>query len=468
MKLWGGRFESGPSQVFEGFSGSLDFDRKLVFADVEGSQAFARALTQIGILTSQECDRLVGAFAEIGREAEDPHYFDGWTDEDVHTFVIRKLGEKVGALAGKIHTGRSRNEQVSLDVRLYLRAAVDTLLSDVAEFLSALLDLAERYRDAVIPGFTHLRRAQAVLWPHYLLAYFEMFARDVERLQQARARINVLPLGSGAIAGSGFAFDRHAIARDLGFPTITRNSMDVSADRDFGLDFLYACSMLMLHLSRLAEDWILYSSEEFAWMALGDGVTSGSSLMPQKKNPDSLELIRGKSGRVFGDLTSLLVTMKGLPMTYNRDLQEDKEPLFDAFQQTSGSLRMAKVVADSVILNRANPLAAAEESWVVATDLAEELARQGVPFHNAHQIVGRLVLESSKRKKKPSDWTAEELSAFAPEFTPQVARLLNPVEGMKTRELPGGTGPQAVAGALSEARARLAEIHPVLANAAQR
>lgn len=460
MKLWGGRFETGPSKVFEEFSGSLDFDRKLVFADVEGSQAFARALARQGILTNGECQELVAAFEEIRHEAENPHYFDGATDEDVHTFVIRKLGEKVGPLAGKIHTGRSRNEQVSLDIRLYLRAAIGNLLGEVRDLMSVLLDLAERYRYAVIPGYTHLRRAQAVLWPHYLLAYFEMFARDAERLQQAKARINVMPLGSGALAGSGFSFDRNAIAKDLHFPAITRNSMDVSADRDFGLDFLYACSTIMLHLSRLAEDWILYSSEEFGWISLGDGVTSGSSLMPQKKNPDSLELIRGKSGRVFADLTSLFVTMKGLPLTYNRDMQEDKQPLFDAFHQTSGSLRMAKVVADSVGLDPAKPMTAAEESWVVATDLAEQLARQGVPFHSAHQIVGRLVLESLKSGKKPSDWTVEQLTQFAPEFTPETARYLHPLVGIKTRELPGGTGPEAVARALSEARARLNEIAP--------
>ncbi len=244
----------------------------------------------------------------------------------------------------------------------------------------------------MIPGYTHLRRAQAVLWPHYLLSYFEMFARDFERLLQARARVNVLPLGSGALAGSGFPFDREAIAKDLGFASITRNSMDVSADRDFALDFLYAASTTMLHLSRLSEDWILYSSEEFGWIELGDGVTSGSSLMPQKKNPDSLELVRGKCGRVFGDLTSLFVTMKGLPSTYNRDMQEDKEPLFDAADQLSGSLEMAAPVIDSAKLNESRPSAAAEESWVVATDLAEALARSGTSFHQAHQIVGRLVL----------------------------------------------------------------------------
>ena len=456
MKLWGGRFETGPSEVFEQFSGSLHFDGKLIQADVEGSQAFARALQRIGILTADECNTLVSAFAEIGKEAADSKYLADATDEDIHTFVIRKLGEKVGALAGKIHTGRSRNEQVSLDTRLYLRASANTLLTLLGDLMAGLLDLANKYPDAVIPGYTHLRRAQAVLWPHYLLAYFEMFARDFTRVEQARHSANVLPLGSGALAGSGFPFDREAIAADLHFPAITRNSMDVSADRDFALDFLYACSLIMLHLSRLSEDWILYSSEEFEWLTLGDGVTSGSSLMPQKKNPDSLELIRGKSGRVFGDLTSLFVTMKGLPMTYNRDMQEDKEPLFDAFHQTSGSLAMAKVVAESVKLNAAKPAAAAEDSWVVATDLAEELARSGVAFHRAHQIAGALVLESVKAGKKPAEWNGDSLAAFAPEFKPEMARLLNPGEGMKSRALVGGTAPSAVSAALKDASARLA------------
>jgi argininosuccinate lyase len=458
MKLWGGRFETGPSEVFERFSGSLHFDGKLIFADCQGSQAFARALAKQGILTEAECEKLVDAFQQISEEARNPKYLEGADDEDVHTFVIRKLQDKVAALAAKIHTGRSRNEQVSLDVRLYLRASCDSILKQLADLMSGLLVLAGKYPDAVIPGYTHLRRAQAVLWRHYLLAYFEMLSRDFERVQQARARVNVLPLGSGALAGSGFPFDRQAIADDLQFPAITRNSMDVSGDRDFALDFLYACSLIMLHLSRLAEDWILYSSEEFGWMTLGDGVTSGSSLMPQKKNPDSLELIRGKSGRVFGDLTSLFVTMKGLPMTYNRDMQEDKEPLFDAFHQTFGSLSMARVVAESVVLNPSVPAAAAEESWVIATDLAEELARSGVAFHRAHQLVGQFVLESVKAGKKPSDWNAESLAAFAPEFKPEMASLLTPAEGMKSREIPGGTGPSAVESALIDASLRLGQM----------
>src|SRR5579883_344659 len=429
MKLWGGRFESGPSEVFERFSNSLHFDRRLIFADIQGSQAFARALAKQGILTENECARLIEAFDQIARDARNPQYFHGATDEDVHTFVIRKLGELVGPLAEKIHTGRSRNEQVSLDIRLYLRECVDTLLRLLADFMGELLALARKYPQAIIPGYTHLRRAQAVLWPHYLLAYFEMSTRDFERFQQVRGRINVMPLGSGALAGSGFAIDRGALAKELGFDAITRNSMDVSADRDFALDFLFACSTVMLHLSRLAEDWILYSSEEFNWMTLGDSVTSGSSLMPQKNN---------------------------------RDMQEDKEPLFEAFDQTSGSLEMAAAVAQSVTLNPKIPAASAEESWVVATDLAEELARRGVPFHRAHQLVGKLVLESVKAGKSPSDWDAASLAAFAPEFHPDMAQLLRPGEGMKTRELPGGTGPRAVARALAEAEERLAALRATL------
>jgi argininosuccinate lyase len=459
MKLWGGRFESGPSEVFERFSNSLHFDRRLLAADVRGSQAFARSLTRAGVLTNAECATLCAAFDGIQADAGDPAYFNGADDEDIHSFVIHKLKERVGALADKIHTGRSRNEQVSLDIRLWLRDECDRTRELVRALMSALLDLASKYPNAVIPGYTHLRRAQPVLWPHYLLAYFEMLARDYERLGDARRRVNVMPLGSGALAGSGFPHDREAIARDLGFASITRNSMDVSADRDFALDYLYSASMVMIHLSRLAEDWILYSSEEFAWMELGDGVTSGSSLMPQKKNPDSLELIRGKSGRVIGALNSLLFTMKGLPMTYNRDMQEDKEPLFEAADQANGCLEMACVVTDSVVLRPDVPFAAAEESWVVATDLAEALARNGTAFHQAHQIVGRLVLESVRAGKKPSDWTAESLASFAPEFTADIARLLDPCEGMKTREIAGGTGPGVVGAALAAAKLRLSELN---------
>jgi len=459
MKLWGGRFETGPSEIFEQFSGSLHFDRRLLDADVRGSQAFARALERAGILSTAEREQIVAAFDAICQESRQPAFFQDATDEDIHTLVIRKLKEKAGAVADKIHTGRSRNEQVSLDTRLWLRGVCDYVQALLVDFLSALLDLGEKYPDAVIPGYTHLRRAQAVLWPHYLLAYFEMFQRDHQRFGYARRAANRMPLGSGALAGSGFQLDREAIARDLDFEDITANSMDVSADRDFALDFLYAASTTMLHLSRLAEDWILYSSEEFRWMELGDGVTSGSSLMPQKKNPDSLELIRGKCGRVIGALNSLMFTMKGLPMTYNRDMQEDKEPLFEAADQLIACLEMAREVAATAVLNPHAPLNDARESWVVATDLAEALARTGTPFHQAHKLVGRLVLESVKEGKEPEDWDADSLQRFAPEFTPEIAgmlaRLLDPKEGMKSREIHGGTGPQHVQAMLQSRRALL-------------
>lgn len=455
VSLWGGRFAEGPSETFKRYSWSLHFDKRLLAADIRGSQAFARALERVGILTAEERAQLVTAFDSILADSASPAFFDGADDEDVHTLVIRKLKEEVGGLADKIHTGRSRNEQVSLDTRLWLRGEIDAVSARLGALLEVLVSLARRYPDAVIPGYTHMRRAQAVLWPHYLLAYFEMFSRDYERFQQARARVNMMPLGSGALAGSGFPFDREAIAKDLEFGGVTRNSMDVSADRDFVLDFLYASTVTMIHLSRLAEDWILYSSEEFGWLELSDTVTSGSSLMPQKKNPDSLELLRGKCGRVVGALNSLLVTMKGLPLTYNRDMQEDKEVLFDAMDTVQLSLDMARVVVESAVLRPEPPLRAAEESWVVATDLAEALARSGTPFHQAHKLVGRLVLHSVNNGKKPEDWTADELAAFDPAFTAGFVRLLSPAEGMKSREIRGGTGPNSVAAALDEAAQRL-------------
>jgi len=451
--LWGGRFEEGPSEVFQRFSWSLHFDRRLFKVDILGSQAYARALARVGILTAAECTLICDTLASI--EQFDEAGAATAPDEDIHSYVIRLLKEKAGAVADKIHTGRSRNEQVSLDVRLWLRGEIDTTRALLRALMGLLLDFAEKHPDTIVAGYTHMRRAQPVTWAHYLLAYYEMFSRDLERFTQARGRVNQMPLGSGALAGSGFPVDRHALAAELGFDGITRNSMDVSADRDFLLDYLSAASVCMTHLSRLAEDWILYSSDEFGWLELGDGVTSGSSLMPQKKNPDSLELIRGKSGRVFGALTSLLTTMKGLPMTYNRDMQEDKEPLFMAVDQLCGALEMACVVVQTTSLKTAPPLHAAEEGWLVATDLAEALARSGVPFHQAHTLVGELVLSSVKQGRKPADWTGEALQAFDPRFTPEMGALMNPEEGMKTRTAPGGTAPATVRAALVEARQRL-------------
>ena len=462
MKLWGGRFEKGPSEVFERFSGSLHYDHRLWQADIRGSQAFARELERQGILTALELEQISSAFDDLAAEGPQAELAAGAADEDVHTLVIRKLKAKIGAPADKIHTGRSRNEQVSLDFRLWLREEIVALRVRLAELMDALLELATRHGGAVLPGYTHLRRAQPVLWAHYLLAYFEMFSRDAERLDRAYRAADLLPLGSGALAGSGFPFDRERMAQDLGFSGITRNSMDVAGDRDFALDFLYACSVAMLHLSRLAEDWILYSSEEFGFIELGDEVTSGSSLMPQKKNPDSLELIRGKAGRVAGCLQSLMMTVKGLPLTYNRDLQEDKEAVFEADDQLAGSLEMAVAVARSVRLNVERAAAAAGQSWTQATEMAEALARKGVPFHRAHQIVGALVLESIRLKRQPGDWTPEQLAAFAPELDSSMAELIDPARAVENHNVPGGTAPAMVIQALEEARGRLAELRSAL------
>jgi argininosuccinate lyase len=452
VKLWGGRFEKPPSEVFERFCGSLHYDYRLFAADILGSQAYARELERIGVLTAAERDQVVAALDQIAAEGADPNA----GDEDVHTQVIRRLKEKAGTPADKIHTGRSRNDQVALDFRLWMREQIGRLSARLVDLADALVDLAGRDTEAVLPGYTHLRRAQPVLWGHYLLAWFEMFSRDLERFEQACRAADLLPLGSGALAGSGFPIDRARLARELGFSGVTANSMDTTGDRDFALDFLYAASVTMLHLSRLAEDWILYSSEEFGFLELADEVTSGSSIMPQKKNPDALELIRGKAGRVAGRLYGLMMTVKGLPLTYNRDLQEDKEAVFEASDQLEGALEMAAAVVRGARLNAGRAEAAAEESWASATALADALARKGVPFHQAHQLVGRLVLESTRTGRRPADWTGEELAAFAPEFDPGMAALLPARRAVENHAVAGGTAPARVREALDAARRKLA------------
>ena len=457
MKLWGGRFEAGPAELFERFSGSLHFDKRLFEADIEGSRAFANALVQVGILTSDERDQIHAAYDEILKQSDAEGFFDA-DDEDIHTFVIRKLGEVAGEVADKIHTGRSRNEQVATDFRLWMKAEIRADQVRLEAVMASLLEFARREPTALLPGYTHLRRAQGILFSHYLLAYFEMFSRDWQRLQQAYERTDVLPLGSGALAGSGFPFDRGKIADDLGFAAISANSLDVVSDRDFAMDFLYAASVTMLHISRLAEDWILYSSEEFGFLEPGDEVTSGSSLMPQKRNPDALELLRGKTGRICGHLQGLMLTVKGLPLTYNRDLQEDKEGVFDAADQFGGSLEILKLCVDTTKIRPQAMEQAAEDGWVCATALAEVLARKGVPFHRAHQIVGSIVLESVKQGKRAEDWTPEELQAFAPEFDADAQAVLRPRVALENHAVPDGIAPAFVAQALEAATARLDEM----------
>jgi argininosuccinate lyase len=456
VKLWGGRFESGPAKLFEDFSESLSFDRRLFEADVVGSKAWAGALARVGILTDAERNTIRAAFDRMLEASQAAGYFDGATDEDVHTFVIRKLGEEAGDLAGKIHTARSRNEQVATDERLWIKKEIRADQQRLAAVMGALVDFAKREPTALLPGYTHLRRAQGVLWAHYCLAYFEMFGRDWERLEQAHDRADVLPYGSGALAGSGFPFDREAIAAELGFSKISHNSLDAVSDRDFALDFLFAASTTMLHISRLAEDWILYTSEEFGFLEPGDEVTTGSSLMPQKRNPDALELVRGKCGPVIGDLQALMVLIKGLPLAYNRDMQEDKPPVFDAADHLAGALEVLRLCIETTRLKPEAMERAAQDSWTCATALAEFLARSGVAFHRAHQIVGGLVLESVRQGKKPQDWTVPELQQIAPEFDEAAAELLSARRALENHTPPGGTAPSSVARALDEAERRLA------------
>ncbi len=457
MKLWGGRFETDAAELFERYSGSLRFDKHFFEADVVGSKAYANALERAGILTGEERERIHAAFDSMLHAARDPAFFEA-QDEDIHTFVIRKLGEAVGGLAEKIHTGRSRNEQVATDFRLWLKVTIRGVQHRLEALMSSFLALAERESGALLPGYTHLRRAQAVLFEHYVLAYFEMFHRDWQRLQQAYERTDVSPLGSGALAGSGFPFDRYAMAGELGFAEISANSLDAVSDRDFALDFLYAASVTMVHASRLAEDWILYSSEEFGFLEMGDEVTSGSSLMPQKRNPDALELLRGKTGRACGSLQSLLMTLKGLPLSYNRDLQEDKEGVFDTASQLSGSIEVLTLCVDTTRVQPQRMEQAAEDGWVSATALAEILARKGVPFHRAHRIVGRIVLASLKQGKRPQDWTLDDLREFAPEFDAQAKAALAPRQAVDKHVVPGGTAVRFVRQALDTATARLARL----------
>jgi len=452
-KLWGGRFSKPPAKTLEDFSQSLSFDYRLAAADIEGTKAYARALERVRILTRRETARAVRALDQLAGEIarEGAAAFRGAPDEDIHTYVLGRLRTKVGALADKLHTGRSRNEQVALDFRIWLKAAIRDIQGNLRGLLGALLAKAERDSGVILPGYTHLRRAQPVLWSHYLLAYFEMFRRDYERLQTCYRSADVMPLGSGALAGSGFAVDRLRLAKELGFSRTSRNSLDAVSDRDFALEFLFAASACFLHLSRLAEDWILYSSEEFGFIELADEVSTGSSLMPQKKNPDSLELIRGKAGRVLGHLVSLAATLKGLPSAYNRDLQEDKEPVFDTAEQLAPALTLAAQVVASTTVRPDRMARAASVGWLCATELAEFLAQQGTPFHQAHEIVGRLVRDSLQAGREPADCTLADLGRYSPQFDRRSLRLLAPDAGVARRSVPGGTAPAAVRRALREA-----------------
>lgn len=455
-KLWGGRFEQPPDADFERFNASWAFDWRLLRADVQGSIAYCRALHAAGVLTGDEARQIEAGLREILQEAQaDPGRLAAAAAEDVHSYVEARLVERVGDVGYKLHTGRSRNDQVSTDLRLFLRAACDEIRQKILALEEAILDVAEAYLDVVMPGYTHGQKAQPVLLAHYLLAYIEMLERDRDRLEGARRRINVLPLGSGAIAGTSVPIDRWQLARDLGFDDITRNSVDGVSDRDFVIEFLFVASIIALHLSRMAEDLIRFCSAECGFLVLGDAVSTGSSLMPQKKNPDALELIRGKTGRIYGHLLNILTMMKGLPLGYNKDLQEDKEPVFDTIDTLDGCLRMMVLVMRHLQVNRDALTRAARSGYLNATDLADYLAAKGVPFRRAHELVGKIVCYALAEGRELEDLSLDELRQFCEVFTPDVFEVLSLDSVLASKRVCGGTAPERVHESLRAARQRL-------------
>ena len=456
--LWGGRFKGEPDKTFVEFNRSFDFDIRLFDADIRASLAHAEAIRDAGVLTNAEFAKIERGLKKLAKQAAaSASFFDDSGAEDVHSFIEGRLVELIGDSGKKLHTGRSRNDQVATALRLWLRARVDAIDIALKDAQRAILDAAERHADAVMPGYTHLQRAQPILWAHWCLAYFEMLARDRERLADARKRINVLPLGSGALAGTGFAIDRAAVAKKLGFDSISKNSLDGVSDRDFAIEFTSCCSLIMVHISRLAEDLILYCSAEFGFVELSDAVSSGSSLMPQKKNPDALELIRGKSGRVFGHNAGLLALMKGLPLAYNKDLQEDKEAVFDSADTVDICLRTAAIVLDNLRVNESRTRQAAAKGYLNATELADYLVKKGVPFREAHEIVGTAVLFAIENNRELNKLDLSDLQQFSKKIDRDVFDALDLNSALAAKDVVGGTASRRVRSAVKAARRSLAK-----------
>lgn len=455
-KLWGGRFTGATDPLMEKFNASINFDKRLWQADIQGSQAYARALARAGILTSAESDLIDAGLEEIATEWAEGRFVLTPSDEDIHTANERRLTEQIGAVGGKLHTGRSRNDQVATDVRIWLRKEIRQLRKHLSQLISIAVERAAAEIDLLMPGYTHLQPAQPVRWSHWLLSHAWMWQRDTQRLDDLFKRVNLLPLGSGALAGNPFAIDRQALAVDLGFAGVTPNSLDGVSDRDFIAEFLFWASLTMVHLSRLGEDLIIFSSREFGFVSLADAYSTGSSLMPQKKNPDALELLRGKSGRVIGGLTGLLVTLKGLPSTYNKDLQEDKEPLFDAVDTSSGALQIACGVVSTLTPN-ATRLRAALTTEMLATDLAEYLVRKGVPFRETHHVAGAAVALAEQNGVELAALTLADLQGLHPAFEEDVDQVWDFEQSVERRDADGGTSRRAVLAQIAQLRGWLTE-----------
>jgi len=447
---WGGRFGEEPDPLIDQFTGSLDVDRRLFREDIAGSRAWAKALVRAGVLTPDEQSRIDQALREIETEFAAGDSSEG---EDIHMAVEKRLREKLGPLGGKLHTGRSRNDQVALDLRLYVRAAGTQLLEALAGLESALIARAEEHLDTVMPGYTHTQRAQPVLLAHHLLAYVEMLRRDRGRFADALGRADASPLGAGALAGSGFPIDRAELARDLGFAAASANSLDAVADRDFVVELLAACSIAMIHLSRLCGEIVLWTSVEFSFASLPDALASGSSMMPNKKNPCAAELVRAKSGRVAGDLVNLLMVLKGLPLAYNRDLQEDKEALFDGVDTTLACLHVTARLVQGLRFDRDVMRKAALEGYTLATELADYLSRKGLPFRDAHHLVGRMVAEAIATHRGLESFSLAELQRFSPLFGADIVDHLTLEGALGSRDVVGGTAPARVREALAHVKA---------------
>lgn len=450
-QLWGGRFTESPDETFAAFNNSLGFDQRLLAADIRASIAHANGLAKVGVLSAEENEQIVDGLRKV--LADSRGTIEGF--EDVHSYIESSLVALIGDTGKKLHTGRSRNDQVATAFRLWLREEIDAMSGDLRKFRTALVAAAKRHKDAVIPGYTHLQRAQPVLWPHWCLAYFEMFARDAERFAEVRCRVNVLPLGSAALAGTGFPVDREAVARELGFERVSANSLDAVSDRDFAVEFVAACALSMVHLSRFAEDLIIYATAEFGFITLSDAVSTGSSLMPQKKNPDALELIRGKAGRVIGHQMALLATIKGLPLAYNKDMQEDKEAVFDAADTLKISLSVAAIVLENLTVNEAVTRKAAETGYLNATELADYFVKRSVPFRVAHDAVGKIVLYAAEKGKELGELSLDEFRQFVPDVDDDVFNALSLENTLKSKSQTGGTSRERVAEALKEAERSL-------------
>lgn len=449
-KPWGGRFREQTDKEVESFTASIRFDKRLFRYDIEGSIAHGMMLAKQGIISKMEGKTIVAALRDIRRDMEQDNFIFQEYDEDIHMAIERALITKIGDLGGKLHTARSRNDQVALDMRLYLREEITEILKILVELKSFFLKLAKREISTIMPGYTHMQKAQPVLLSHYLLAYWEMFDRDESRLRDCYKRVNVMPLGSAALGGTGLPIDREYVARLLKFSALSQNSMDAVSDRDFTIEFACCSAIIMMHLSRFCEDFIIWSTEEFGFVEISDAFTTGSSIMPQKKNPDVAELIRGKTGSVYGNLTALLTLMKGLPMTYNRDLQEDKVPCFDIVDTVKACLKILNAMIRHIVFNRKKMLKDASGGFSTATDLAEYLARKGVPFREAHGIVGRLVVYCLGKKKMFPDLTMEEFHSFHDCFGEDVYACLTVQKAVSIRNIVGGTSEKAVRQRITE------------------